>query len=394
MAPISTSVNEMGFNQAAALLTSAVKQATGQNVITPTNTSEFVSVAQSALLTGYDPMLQAISQMVSRTIFSVRPYYAKFRGLMADSVRYGNHVRKLQALDTEIKNSQMYPECGTSVDQQVVCCPNIVQTNFYGQSAYDKCVTLFRNQLNVAFSGPDEFARFVSMVLQNISDQMEQTNEEAARLALANFIAGKIAGDAKNVIHLLTEYNTEHGTEYTAEQVRAPEIFPSFARWVLGRIRYVSDMLTERSIIYHTNLTGKDIPRHTPLERQKVYLYSKFLNEVNYNALSETFNDRFAQVVDHEFVNYWQSITSPDEIQITPTYLLPDGSLTSPTNPVIQDKVIGVIFDEEAVGFTRIDEWSAPAPFNAAAGYTTMWWHWVLRYWNDFTENGVVFLLD
>ena len=46
------SVNELNFNQVSTLLTSIVKQATGQSVLTPTTTSDFVSVATTALKNG------------------------------------------------------------------------------------------------------------------------------------------------------------------------------------------------------------------------------------------------------------------------------------------------------------------------------------------------------
>lgn len=67
-------VNELNFKQVSALLTYIVNQATGQSTLTPTNTSEFVSVATTALKNGVDPAMSAITQMVSRTIFSIRPY--------------------------------------------------------------------------------------------------------------------------------------------------------------------------------------------------------------------------------------------------------------------------------------------------------------------------------
>ena len=63
------SVNTMTFEQSATLLTSLVKQATGQSAITPTDESEFVSLAQTTLRTNYDIMATAISQVLSRTIF-------------------------------------------------------------------------------------------------------------------------------------------------------------------------------------------------------------------------------------------------------------------------------------------------------------------------------------
>ena len=61
---------------------------------------------------------------------------------------------------------------------------------------------------------------------------------------------------------------------------------------------------------------------------------------------------------------------------------------------VVKSNILGVLFDEEAVGITTVNTWSAPAPFNARGGYTNTFWHYTDRYFNDLTENGVVFLLD
>ena len=74
------SVNDMTFEQAATVLDSIYKQASGQSVIGGINTGNFTSVAQLALKTGYDPLSTAISQVLSRTIFSIRPYNAKLKG--------------------------------------------------------------------------------------------------------------------------------------------------------------------------------------------------------------------------------------------------------------------------------------------------------------------------
>jgi hypothetical protein len=56
--------------------------------------------------------------------------------------------------------------------------------------------------------------------------------------------------------------------------------------------------------------------------------------------------------------------------------------------------IFGVMFDEAALGYTLVNQWSAPTPFNARGGYSNIFWHETARYWNDFTENGVIFLLD
>ena len=58
-------VNALTFNQLATVLTSIVAQATGKAQITAVDESQFVSVAQIGLKTGYDPLATAVSQVLS-----------------------------------------------------------------------------------------------------------------------------------------------------------------------------------------------------------------------------------------------------------------------------------------------------------------------------------------
>ena len=81
------SVNTLNFEQVSTVLTSIIKQATGQTILTPTDTGSFVSVAQVALQAGRDAVMQAITNVIGRTIFSIRPYSAKTEGLMMDTFR-------------------------------------------------------------------------------------------------------------------------------------------------------------------------------------------------------------------------------------------------------------------------------------------------------------------
>lgn len=60
--------NVANFNSAA-ILNEIVNQATGKNRVSAIATSDFTSVATTALELGMDPLLNAISQVLSRTIF-------------------------------------------------------------------------------------------------------------------------------------------------------------------------------------------------------------------------------------------------------------------------------------------------------------------------------------
>lgn len=380
---------------AAAVLNNIVNQATGNEAISAVTTSSFTSVATTALGLGIDPLLNAISQVLSRTIFSIRPYSRKFKGLYQDNMTFGNHVRKLNIADSAWDKDDRYDlKDGQSVDDQAVKIPKVLQTNFYGQNVYQRQITLFRDQLNVALQNEQEFQRFVTMIMTNASDLIEQAHEATARMTLANFIGGKVKGDTDNVIHLVTKYNGVAGTELTTDTVKQPENFVPFMKWATGYIKTVSDWMTERTQKFHINVTGKEISRHTPYNKQKLYLYSEELNNIDATVMSSIFNDSYLKMADHEKVGFWQNIDTPDGIHVKASYMNTSGNIVTDSEGTATSNIFGVLFDEEAVGITTYSEWSAPSPFNARGGYSNIFWHFNDRYYNDFTENGVVFLLD
>ena len=393
------SVNTMTFEQAAAILNNIKAQVTGETGLAPVDANEFVSVATKTIAVGYEPVLKAITQMVTRTIFSIRPYEAQFRGILMDSQKWGAIVRKLAVSDQEWNDNEEFSlEDGASVDMFKVHKPNVLQLNYYGAITYQRHYTIFKDQLDSAFSGPDEFSRFMTMVVQNCMDIIEQSREATARATVANFIAGKIAaagvGGSDGVVHLVTEYNAETGESLTSTTIYAPENIGNFVKWVYARLGDLTQLMTERSQKFQIQVTGHVLNRHTPLARQKVYLFSKFLEEINARVKADTFHDTYMELSDVEAISFFQSIEDRQKINTTPAYLLPDGTIGEAEEPVTVSNILGVIFDEEALGYTIMNEWSATTPLNAAGGYWNVFYHYLIRYYNDFTEKGIVLLLD
>lgn len=388
--------NTLTVQQIATVQNAISEQATGQSQITATNEAEFATVAQTTLLTAPEQLLSAVSQVLSRVVFSTRPYYRKFKGIEADNITYGNHVRKINYLDGTWQDNEYLP-IDTSADngQQKPVKPKVVQTNFYGQNTVEVQNTIYRNQLYTAFKNPDELGSFITGQIQNISDRIEQKHESCARAIIQNLIAGVITiGNTRQVVHLLTEYNAATGLSLTATTVRQPENYAPFMRWVYARIAGISAMLTERTKLYHQNLTAGDIMRHTPAEDQRVFLYAPEQYQIEANVLATTFHDNYLTMPVTERVNFWQAVTSPDTVNVTPVYMDTDGTLKSPEAAVNQSNVFGLICDREAVGYTVIDYRTTAAPYNAKHEFQNFYYKFNDRYWNDFTENAVVLLLD
>ena len=241
-------VNDLTLTQVSTVLNDIVQQATGKKTLTAQNTAEFITVANTALKMGYDPLLNSITQVLSKTIFSIRPYYRKFAGINVSNQKFGNITRKLNISDKDFQDDSRLPLTeGQSVDMYQVCKPTILQTNFYGANMYQKCLTIFKDQLDSAFTTPDEFGRFITMTMQNATDMIEQAHETLARSTIANFMGGILAGEENGqTVHLITEYNAQTGQKLTGETVYAPDNFTNFMKFVVARVKTLSDLLTER----------------------------------------------------------------------------------------------------------------------------------------------------
>lgn len=92
-------------------------------------------------------------------------------------------------------------------------------------------------------------------------------------------------------------------------------------------------------------------------------------------------------------MNFWQAFNNPQQLDIVPSAISTTGAIVK-GEAVKQNGILGTIFDAEACGYTTINQWSQATPFNARGGYHNIFWHFTDRYWNDFTEKCVVFLLD
>ena len=388
-------VNTMTFNQLATVLTSIVSQATGRTGLTATNTADFVSVGKLGLESGYDPLTTAISQVLSKTIFSIRPYRAKFGSIEKDPIRWGNHVRKINFADTGFENDdRILLTDGVSVDQQVVKKPAAVQTNFYGASVYFDEQTIFEDQLETAFTGPEQLGSFLSLIMTNLSNRLELSNEGIRRGLVANAIGSVIdENQAGRVVHLLTEYNTATGLSLTATTVYQPDNFAPFMKWVYSRVAQICDLFTEMSTMFQTVITGKPVLRHTPYQDQRIYLYAPTRHDIDARVLADTFHDSYLRYADVETVNYWQSIKSPDQINVLPAYTGADGTVVN-GDAVTQGKVFGIIFDRDAMGMTLLDQRVLSTPLNTKGLYRNLHVHAKQRVIMDNTEKIAVLLLD
>ncbi len=406
-------MNEMTIAQAGQIVAAVYKQATGQTVPTALDLSSYISVATTALKTGKDVLMNAISQMWRETVFAVRPYTGSFTDMEFSTTRWGNADRKISYASRipESNAAYAYPVAydagetvptgdGGTVDMYVINKDKPIQTVYYGRSTYAFHRTRFLDQLETAFLNPEELIRYNAAAVQALSNDREGWAESMRRGLIINAM-GALAkeGQTGRVIHLLTEYNTATGQSLTATTVRLPANYAPFMRWVYGRLGKIKDQMRENNTLFTTQLTalttdGWHILRHTPADRLKIKMLSEELHHLRASVLSTTYNPGYLSLEGIEGVPYWQAPSTPDSFSVKPCYTQADGTQASGGDTVTASAILGIMYDEDFVGCTKIADSVYTTPFNASGEYWNDYYKEIYKTRFDMTEKACLLVID
>lgn len=375
------------------------QQATGRKDLTAVDTSSFVTVGETLLRIGTENTINAISTVLAKTIFSVRPYKSKFSMLMSDNEKWGAMTRKIVPLPIDAEESQDWNtnennhiNNGQTVDMYKINAKKFMQFNFYGTKVMQFHITRYRDQLSLAFTSESEFSRFIDAIMTDVFNDIETAIESESRATLLNYMAG-LSSMKLYEVDLTKEFNTKYGTTYTKTELLSTHI-SDFMKFFASQVKIYSERLTDRSSLYHANPLNSKILRFTPKNKQKMFMYSPIFIEAESMVYSSLFNPKYLDIGSFEGVNYWQSPNDPMSINITPNILdISTGESKTAEAPVALPTVIGVLFDTDAVGINIQFDYTSTTPFNSAGGYWNTYYHYRRNFWNDFTENGILFVM-
>jgi hypothetical protein len=405
------------------------REATGQNAtIQAVDSSSFVSVGETILATGTENVLNALSRVLGRTFMAVRPYDAKLFLINAiNTEMYTERMRKISFYSKDAQasgwfNTNLYTQHANGLDNGVNRIYNgsispvgglgnmfeqnqamPFEVNFSSRNVWDDSLTVYENQLKVAFRGPGEFMDFMAGIMTEKGNDIESQKEAHNRLTMLNFIAGAIdLSGATNgtVIDLKAGFNTKYGTNYTSAALLSTYL-PEFTKYFVSVVKTVSEFMRIRSVKYHVPFTktvggeSYSILRHTPRDRMRMLIYAPLMIEAEANVFSTIFNPEYLNIGQYEKVTHWQNINDPMSIDVTPAIpnLASPASGQTKGNRVQLDHVVGMIYDEDALMTDYQMDESYTTPLEARKGYRNIWWHYSKGAINDFSENHCVFIL-
>lgn len=354
------------------------KQALGSINIKVVDTKSFVDFGNAVINSSdyTETFMQTLLLRIARTYETWRPYESSLRDLVISGEEWGAIYQKIDAEVPDFVCDETFELVdGKSVDQYIVRKPTAKQKLFVRRSTYQNYVTMTRKLLQGAFLSEEQFVRFMRQIEGKMRIKLDFAMENMARLAIGSYIAN--ADSTKQVVNLVTNYNAETGETLTATTALHDKDFLAYAA---GTMELYSKRLRNLSTAYNK----ENMERHTPRGEQRFLVFDLFQSRLQHVVQYQAYHEELVSLKEFVEVPYWQSEQDRSTIKVT----LEDGTSATISN------VVGFIFDRYALGTFMSDEETLATPINARARYWNVF-HFAEQLWfNDLSENGVVFTLN
>lgn len=369
----------MAVKQIYDIVNSVNSQTMGVTDLTVVDEQGLISLGQTILTTNglADTWLNSLAQRIGKTIISFREYKSKYSDMVLDSMQWGNIVQKIKVSMPEATEDESYSLVnGKSVDMYKVANPKVTQSFFTTETPYQFFVTIKRTQLEEAFTSEASMNGFIGAIYGEVQNAIELSLESLARNCINNFIGERIESN-KGKYNLLSMYNTETGKTLKVNTCLHDK---EFLAYCVSRINLISKYMENMSTIYNDGTQT----RHTPKSLQHLRVLEDFESRLETVVQYQAFRDGYVKLNNYHTTSFWQSIKYPDVIKI---------NIASTGTLVQQANILAILYDRDALGLYKKDSWNSTTPFNSAGGYYNTYYHHKELYFNDLSENFVVFYI-
>lgn len=379
------------------IVNEVAKQAMGTEALSVIDNSSLIALGQTVLGSAEtkNNFINSLTDRIGRTIVSFREYHSHFPDFERDSIEWGNILQKLKIAMPDAEEDQSYNLVdGTSVDQYKINKAKVNQLLFTTETPWQTHITVHLDELEKAFIDSNAMGTFISSMFGEVQNRIELAMENLSMDCVNNYVAEVIKEQEKRpsrIVNLLTEYKDNTGVDHTTEPLKALDD-EDFLKYFVRRVNslssvfeYMTTNIYNDTDIYEGAGNSGAYSRHTPKSQQRMMLFIDLVNALKTNINSKAFNmEQVAIDIPFKTVPFWQSFQTPAGINVKPA---------SGGTAVVQSEVMGILYDREAMGTFKKKYKSLTSPVNAAGQYYNVFYHMITMYYNDLTENAVVFLL-
>ena len=379
----------METNQIYELINEVNKQTIGTENLTVLNTEQLVALGDYLFNSGsVDLWTNTLLSRIASTKISYRAYQSKLGIYAVSDITMGLIMQKIKVdMPNAVEDVTTQLQDGESVDMYIVSKPTAHQKLFAKRTPATFFRTTQRKWLRESFTSESAMGSFLAAVQGETNNKIELTQENLARLTMANFMA-IISQTSSRVVDLVTEYNALTDNDVpTGEGALLDE---GFCRYALGRMNKIAKYMETMSRLYNDG----SVDRHSPIGSQRFVSLIDFRTALETQVQWAAFNERYVATKNGIEVPYWQSAKSPFDIKLRIHEGTEDDTDDDEDVDITLSNVVGMIHDVDAFGTYRKEMDVITTPVNARGAYYNTFWHLNDLYFNDVSENGILFTLN
>lgn len=368
------------------IVNATAKECWGEEAITVKDTPSFISLGNETLSSqsNTDVFTKTLVDRIGKTVFSTRAYEVDEPDVVRKPFEYGCILQKIyvEMPEARVNNSWNIGNDDYTPEFAPIIKPSVKQKLFSKIATWEIGVTIPDEILKTAFLNETAMAVFIDAIFTAMDNMLKIALENNINLTRASFIARKLnAGNACGAINLLAGYKALTGETLTvAGALRNSD----FLKYAAQQIKLWSDRVTKMSILFN----DEEYKRHTPKSMQVLDILADFSTATDTYLQSDTYHNELTKLPLYNVVSYWQGSGTAFNFNDTSAVKI---KIDNNTN-VEQSGVIGTLFDREALGVT-ITERRSSTERNNHDEYTNYYNKVNIGYFNDMSENGIVFYL-
>jgi hypothetical protein len=385
----------MQITQIATLMNSVTSEILGTTDVVKEDLSNIVEVGKQIFdATSTDHYVKSLLNHIGKVVFVNRIYNGVAPSVMMDAWEYGSVLEKITCELPEAEDNETWGlENGQTYNQDKFYKPTVSAKFFNKKVTFEVAMSFTELQVKESFSSAEQLNGFLSMLYNSVEKSITVKNDSLIMRTINNMIAATVvadtAGTVKNVkaVNLAKLYADENGlTSIEGNIMRDPQ-FIKFAAYTMANYK---DRLGRLSTLF--NIEGKD--RFTPTDKLHTILLAEFVNSANFYLQADTFHDIYTKLPNAETVPFWQGSGQDYDFAHT-SYINVKATHNSSgdTSEVAVKGILGVMFDRDALGVTNMNK-RITTHYNAKAEFYNNFYKVDAGYFNDFSENFVVFYAD